>query len=82
MVVMVKKVTIVVHSDVKKILTTIKDKLYEYSKSVRNLNLKITTSPIVLLEKAGDNFVTGDISCKSATAIKQRQQKKDQDLCR
>ena len=30
-----KKVTIVVHSDVKKILNTIKDKFYEYSKSVK-----------------------------------------------
>ena len=46
-----KKVTIVVHSDVKKILNTVKDKFYEYSKSVKNLDVKITTSPIVSLEK-------------------------------
>ena len=38
-----KKVTIVVHSDVKKILNTVKDKFYEYSKSVKNLDVKITT---------------------------------------
>ena len=50
-----KKVTIVVHSDVKKILNTVKEKFYEYSKSVTNLDVKITTSPIVSLEKAGDD---------------------------
>ena len=38
-----KKVTIVMHSDVKKILNTVKDKFYEYSKSVKNLDIKITT---------------------------------------
>ena len=59
-----KKVTIVVHSDVKKILNTVKDKFYEYSKLVKNLDVKITTSPIVSLEKAGDDFVTGEITCK------------------
>ena len=53
-----KKVTIVVHSGVKKILNTVKDKFYGYSKSVKNLDVKITTSPIVSLEKAGDDCVT------------------------
>ena len=59
-----KKITIVVHSDVKKILNSMKEKFHEYSKSVKNLNIKITTSPIVSLEKAGDDFVTGEITCK------------------
>ena len=59
-----KKVTIVMHSDVKKILNTVKDKFYEYSKSVKNLDIKITTSPIVSLEKAGDDCVTGEITPK------------------
>ena len=59
-----KKVTIVVHSDVKKILNTVKDKFYKYSKSVKNLNIKITTSPIASLEKAGDDCVTGEITRK------------------
>ena len=52
------------HSDVKKILNTVKDKFYEYSKSVKNLDVKITTSPIVVLEKAGDDCVTGEITHK------------------
>ena len=59
-----KKVTIVVHSDVKKSLNTVKEKFYEYSKSVTNLDVKITTSPIVSLEKAGDDFVSGEITRK------------------
>ena len=59
-----RKVTIVMHSDVKKILNTVKDKFYEYSKSVKNLDIKITTSPIISLEKAGDEFVTGEITHK------------------
>ena len=73
-----KKVTIVMHSDVKKILNTVKDKFYEYSKSVKNLNVKITTSPIVSLEKAGDNFVTGEITCKVTvlTALTRDERKK------
>ena len=33
-----KKVTILVHTDVKKILSTVKDKFPEYSKSVKNLD--------------------------------------------
>ena len=59
-----KKVTIVVHSDVKKILNTVKEKFHEYSKSVRNLDVKVTTSPIVSLEKAGDDFVSEEITHK------------------
>ena len=59
-----KKVTIVVHSDVKKILNTVKDKFYEYSKSVKNLDVQRTTSPIVSLGKAGDNCVTREITHK------------------
>ena len=59
-----KKVTIVVHSDVKKKIEHCQRKFYEYSKSVKNLNVKITTSPIVSLEKAGDDFMTGEITCK------------------
>ena len=31
---------------------------------MKNLDVKITTSPIVSLEKAGDDFVTGEIPCK------------------
>ena len=59
-----KKVTIVMHSDVKEILNTVKEKFHEYSKSVKNFDIKITTSPIVSLEKAGDDFVTGEITRK------------------
>ena len=58
------KVTIVMHSDVKKILNTVKEKFHEYSKSVKNLDVKISTSPIVSLEKAGDDFVSGEITHK------------------
>ena len=64
-----KKVTLVMHSDVKKILNTVKDKFYEYSKSVKNLDVKITTSPIVSLEKAGDNCVTGEITFKMTALL-------------
>ena len=31
---------------------------------MKNLNVKITTSPIVSLEKAGDDCVTGEITRK------------------
>ena len=60
-----KKVTIVVHSDVKKILNTVKDKFYEYSKSRRKNNY-FTNS---FIEKAGDDCVTGEMTSKMTVLL-------------
>ena len=59
-----KKVTIVVHTDMKKILSIVKDKFHEYSKTVKNFDFKITTTPLVSLEKKAGDFVVGEISNK------------------
>ena len=59
-----KKVTIVVHSDVKKILSIVIEKFHEYSKSVKNFDFKITTTPLVSLEKKAGDYVVGEITNK------------------
>ena len=52
------------HTDIQKILSIVKEKFQEYSKSVKHLDIKITNRPLVSLEKKAGDFVVGEITKK------------------